>query len=629
MLVRPRFLRTRITGFSNILTFTKASPGGPANETIQLESAGSQLPQTTDLLQTYRGLISLGKIQYDEEQVRVIMHLRRIQKELDGYAPPAVVSRYLRERVKTTADNAAGSESAWWSSNEAIPPSEADTKALIRAPKHEDELANLTTPKGLLLIGPPGSGKSFLIDLWLSSLPTAYKARKHYNELVLEIYRAVWEETKLRMAAEHTRRPDDSTADGVPWNRALRDRWKDLLAFGVLPQRWVRKANMSFSSAVPSSSSQPTIAFVVARRLLLRHWLLVFDEVQLLDVSSATLLADVLSWYWRMGGILIGTSNKVPDDLYKNGVQRERLEPFVEALKQRCPVVTLSGKDWREVRARDSASTEWYTAGEGGQFGRRLRQLGVSPDFSSAQTLAVFGRPLRIPQAAGGVCHFHFEELCEQSLGSADYITLAATYHTVAISLIPGLTLATKNQARRFISLIDALYEARCKLVCLAETQPDMLFFSEEPKTLIDDTTDVMMAEAIGETRDVYRPNVSSYDTKHMSEAPTPPTSSVALETLSLFSGKDEQFAFKRALSRLKEMTSEAYWREEEWSPLPSSERQWERLSVLPLPDSDALSRGELCPPAPVAFDSDDHAHVRPEAPRVRDTHFWGMQDRQ
>lgn len=131
---------------------------------------------------------------------------------------------------------------------------------------------------------------------------------------------------------------------------------------------------MSFSSA-RTSSVQPTIAFVVARRLLLRHWVLVFDEVQLLDVSSATLLADVLSWYWRMGGILIGTSNKVPDDLYKNGVQRERLEPFVEALKQRCPVAMLSsGKDWREVRAEETAS-EWYTLDQEKQFRSRLHRL--------------------------------------------------------------------------------------------------------------------------------------------------------------------------------------------------------------------------------------------------------------
>ena len=213
-----------------------------------------------------------------------------------------------------------------------------------------------------------------MIDLWLSGLPTPYKARKHYSELVLEIYRAVWEETQLRMAAEHAKKGQDIRPK-VPWNQALRDKWMRMLSSGVLPQKWTRTSNMGFAS-IGSSVQQPTIPFVVARRLLLRHWLLVFDEVQLLDVSSATLLADVLSWYWRMGGILVGTSNKVPDDLYKNGVQRDRLEPFVEALKQRCPEVTLStDKDWREVRAERGTTNEWYTFGQETQFQRRLLEL--------------------------------------------------------------------------------------------------------------------------------------------------------------------------------------------------------------------------------------------------------------
>ncbi|KAH8108023.1 AFG1-like ATPase-domain-containing protein [Cristinia sonorae] len=548
------------------------------------------------------------------------MQLRRIQKELDGYAPPALASRYLARDQHPTAA-AASPGDGWWKADKLPGAPGPEITALVRVLRHEDELANLTTPKGLLLIGPPGSGKSFLINLWLNGLPTPYKARKHYSELVLEIYRAVWEETKSRMSAEHAQKPHESQ-QAVPWSTNIRNNWKEMLETGILPQRWFRKPNMSFSS-LRSSTSQPTIAFVVAQRLLLRHWLLVFDEVQLLDVSSATLLADVLCWYWRMGGILVGTSNKVPDDLYKNGVQRERLEPFVEALKQRCPVVTLSGKDWREVKADGANGTsEWYTRNQEASFERRLSK--VYHGAPSPRRHSIFGRALLVPRSSEGVCHFTFGELCEQSLGSADYLTLAATYHIVAISSIPRLTLSTKDQARRFISLIDALNEARCKLVCLAETELDLLFFSEEPKGYID-STDVMMAEAIGETREVYRPNVSSYDTLGMAEAPAPPKSTVALETLSLFSGKEEQFAFKRALSRLKEMTSEVYWREEQWSPLPLSSRKWESLS-----GNDTLlsiqGDGESLPSVAVVA-NEPSAALRPEAPRVRDSHFWGMRN--
>ena len=158
-----------------------------------------------------------------------------------------------------------------------------------------------------------------------------------------------------------------------PWNRVIRQRWRQLLQAGSLPIRWARKADMSFS--LPRTTAEPTIAYVVAQRLILRHWLLVFDEIQLLDVSSATLLADVLSWFWRMGGIIIGSSNKVPDDLYKNGVQRDRLEPFVEALKARCPAVQMrSERDWRAVRGSEGKRS-WYSFDQRHEFEARLAEV--------------------------------------------------------------------------------------------------------------------------------------------------------------------------------------------------------------------------------------------------------------
>lgn len=220
------------------------------------------------------------------------------------------------------------------------------------------------------MTGPPGAGKSFVVDLWFNSFPTSFKARKHYNELVLELYRAVWEETKIRMASGHT---IEELPNARPWSRAIRAHWKKLLSNGSLPKKWARTPGNNFTSH--STSPQHTIAFAVARRLILRHWLLVFDEIQLLDVSSATLLADVLSWFWRMGGVVIGTSNKIPDDLYMNGVQRERLEPFVEALKVRCPVYVMrSEHDWREIKAGDGLGNTWYMQSQETAFKAKLTE---------------------------------------------------------------------------------------------------------------------------------------------------------------------------------------------------------------------------------------------------------------
>ena len=220
-------------------------------------------------------------------------------------------------------------------------------------------------------------------------------------------------------------------------------------------------------------------------------------------------------------------------------------------------------------------------------------------------------------------------------MGPADYLTIASAFHTVVITSIPVLKLSSKNQARRFISLIDALYEARCRIVCLAEAEPDALFFPDAVSSTSPADIDVLLAEAIGETRDVYRPNVSSYDAPNMAEAPAAPRHALALEALSMFSGKEEQFAYKRALSRLREMTSKEYAVQERWMPLPAAEREWEHSSQVVVERQST----RVAPKAPVTNEGSDFAEEavidrayvdprqRPEAPRLPDDHIWGVRE--
>ncbi|KAI0314288.1 AFG1-like ATPase-domain-containing protein [Amylostereum chailletii] len=579
--------RTPVQHALNCKPFSTDASCNDATRQVLLKSG---LPQQTDLLEQYRGLVALGRITYDEDQVRAVMQLRRLRKDLNGYAPPALPSRYNPYKLgEIEAKGEKDVDLPWWLCHDHDAVEEETGMALIRIQSHAEELAALNTPKGLLVTGPPGSGKSFLIDMWFASLPTPYKTRKHYNQLVLEIYRAVWEETQIRMAVPANPVPSMR----VPWTRGVREHWRTLVRTGNLSTSWAR-----ISTTPVTSHARPPLALVVAHRLLLQHWLLVLDEIQLLDVSSATLLADVLSWFWRMGGVL------------------------------------LRGKDWRIERARSGKDRTWFVYAQRSMFEQTLQRL-VEPQSC---TLRIFGRLLNVPWCSGDVCRFTFEELCEESLGPADYITLASTYSTFAITSIPVLKVSDKNQARRFISLIDALYEARCCLLCLAEVPLEDLFFpdgaaNQRPTEHVD--VDMMMAESVAESQDIYRPNISSYDAPKMEEALVQ-QKPLALETLSIFSGKEEQFVYKRALSRLLDMTSTKYAIEESWNPLSVKERRWE--------DQPAASANQAPQIMKYAderrdvrnYDDDfatEAAHAgagtptrgRPEAPRIRSRHVWGM----
>ncbi len=239
---------------------------------------------------------------------------------------------------------------------------------------------------------------------------------------------------------------------------------------------------------------------------------------------------------------------------------------------------------------------------------------GQGASWTSSQLL-VYGRKLFVPRQFQGVSCWNFDQLAH-SLGPADYISLASNYHTFIIDQVPALTLARKNEARRFITLLDALYEARCKLLLRADVGPDDLFF---PDTKVPETTwpeatkhvrpgrgeDPTYSETVAEVyqdqTSPFRPNVSTYaddgagsgrgpdqDSEFRGEGPR----QVDFSNAVAFTGEDERFAYKRASSRLWELCGSRWhartgdW----WHPLPAGARHWEGTSAAdPPPDRRAV----------------------------------------
>ena len=283
------------------------------------------------------------------------------------------------------------------------------------------------TPKGIYLYGDVGRGKSMVMDLFFDAAPVRHKRRVHFHEFMLEIHAHL--------------------------------------------HRWRQKTAQNPKAKDPL----PQIAADIARQT----WLLCFDELQVLDIADAMILSRLFEFLFQEGVIVVATSNRPPGDLYKDGLQRESFLPFIATLKQRLHIHELAGAtDYRLKLLRD---LRVYRTNEGAEqdLDRAFACLTMgSPP--KPDTLLVQGRTLTIPRAARGVARFFFAELCEQPLGAADYLEIANQFHTLLLDRIPRLGPENRNAAKRFVTLVDALYEHKVKLIASAKAEAHALYTSGE-----------------------------------------------------------------------------------------------------------------------------------------------------
>lgn len=277
------------------------------------------------------------------------------------------------------------------------------------------------TPHGLYLVGGVGRGKSMLMDLFFACADVPRKRRIHFHQFMQECHQRI-----------HA--------------------WK--------------KAHPGEADPIP-----PLADAVAAEAALL-----CFDEFQVHDITDAMILGRLFEALFGRGVVVVATSNTLPQDLFKGRPGRDAFLPFIALIRERLDVLVLdAARDYR--RERILGLPTWHTP-LGGRAERALdaafRELTGEAQGKPCR-LAVLGRFLELPEVARGVARAEFEALCGRHLGPADYLALATHIHTLVLDGVPRLGAENADRARRFITLVDALYEHRCKLVASAEAPPDRL----------------------------------------------------------------------------------------------------------------------------------------------------------
>ncbi len=296
------------------------------------------------------------------------------------------------------------------------------------------EGADEPRPNGLYLVGEVGRGKSMLMDLFFAAADVKRKRRLHFHQFMQDSHKRI--------------------------------------------HAW-RKANPNEADPIPP------LADVIAAEAAL----LCFDEFQVNDIADAMILGRLFQALFDRAVVVVTTSNTTPDNLFKGQPGRDAFLPFIGLIKQNLDVLVLEGgRDFRRARLRGMAT--WHVPANG----RAERALDTA--FAEltghatprSEILTVMGRKLEIPVAAEGVARFDFETLCGQPLGAGDYLALATHFHALVLDDIPALSPDNYDRARRFIVLVDALYDHRVKMVASAQAYPDQLYQRGEGATAFERT---------------------------------------------------------------------------------------------------------------------------------------------
>ena len=289
-------------------------------------------------------------------------------------------------------------------------------------------------PRGLYIWGGVGRGKTLLMDVFFNNTAYASKRRAHFHEFMADIHERI-----------------------AQW-RAASDQEK--------------RRHKAYSRKAPDDP-MPPVAYDIAQNAKL----LCFDEFQVTDITDAMILGRLFSILFELGVVVVATSNRVPDDLYQDGLNRQLFLPFIDLLKERLDVFELSSaKDYRLAKLENAPVYYQPLDDKADAAMDAAWQRMICGAQEHSETLRIKGRDLVAPRVARGAARFEFDTLCGKPLGANDYIAIARHYDTLYLDHIPIMGPDMRNEAKRFVILIDAIYDRRVKLVCSAASEPHNLY---------------------------------------------------------------------------------------------------------------------------------------------------------
>jgi cell division protein ZapE len=285
-------------------------------------------------------------------------------------------------------------------------------------------------PRGLYIHGEVGRGKTMLMDLFFQQSPVEHKRRAHFHEFMAEVHERIYAFRQDIARGE--------IADG-------------------------------------------DVVMLTAASIFDEAWLLCFDEFHVTDIVDAMILGRLFSRLFELGTVVVATSNVAPEDLYKGGLNRALFLPFIAQIEAHMDVLRLDART--DFRLEKLAGVKMWLVPADRAASAALDKAWARMTGNATgkpRDISIKGRLLHVPRSAHGVARFSFADLCEKPLGASDYLRLAHDYHTIMVDRIPVMDYADRNAAKRFIALIDTLYDNAVKLMASAEADPLTLYRATE-----------------------------------------------------------------------------------------------------------------------------------------------------